>query len=461
MNVFSRFGRNSCFLRSIFLDEIQEFCYNRSAIDCEFSIIRRIQMEKKTIGKFISALRRANGMTQKELAEKLFVSDKTVSRWECDECTPDLTLIPVIAELFGVTSDELLRGERKTGDEDEKNEGRYSLKAEKQLKTMLSNRKKQYDNLTMISLGLAIVGLLLSVLCNFAFYNGVLGAVLGIIFYVGSEICQICFARSFRISLEDVEEECRTRAQKSNAQMAKSVVWISVLNFELFAFTLPLMMTGGSSGFQFVAWLGFGSIFSAVALLLVYISYTLWIKPLLIKKEILEENVAIDKRRRRNVARMKKIGAVVVLIGLFIGAAIFALNMLGWNSFANYETYTDAQAFKERMESDYENWYENSVIINSGNEKPGNYYEVLKDYDYVYDNGEKVEYYYRRDLYYSVHWSSGHNMPVYVLTQAAYQDAQNTFQDIQSLLFWLFPADVLGGIFVYLILWGKDKTQMK
>lgn len=326
---------------------------------------------------------------------------------------------------------------------------------------MLSNRKKQYDNLTMISLGLAIVGLLLSVLCNFAFYNGVLGAVLGIIFYVGSEICQICFARSFRISLEDVEEECRTRAQKSNAQMAKSVVWISVLNFELFAFTLPLMMTGGSSGFQFVAWLGFGSIFSAVALLLVYISYTLWIKPLLIKKEILEENVAIDKRRRRNVARMKKIGAVVVLIGLFIGAAIFALNMLGWNSFANYETYTDAQAFKERMESDYENWYENSVIINSGNEKPGNYYEVLKDYDYVYDNGEKVEYYYRRDLYYSVHWSSGHNMPVYVLTQAAYQDAQNTFQDIQSLLFWLFPADVLGGIFVYLILWGKDKTQMK
>ena len=60
-------------------------------------------MEKKTIGKFISALRRANGVTRKELAERLFVSDKTVSRWECDECTPDLTLIPVIAELFGVT----------------------------------------------------------------------------------------------------------------------------------------------------------------------------------------------------------------------------------------------------------------------------------------------------------------------------------------------------------------------
>ena len=68
-------------------------------------------MEKKTIGKFISALRKANGMTQKELGEKLFVSDKTVSRWECDECTPELSLIPSIAEIFGVTTDELLRGE--------------------------------------------------------------------------------------------------------------------------------------------------------------------------------------------------------------------------------------------------------------------------------------------------------------------------------------------------------------
>ena len=39
-------------------------------------------MEKKTIGGFIAALRKANGMTQKDLAERLNVSDKTVRRWE-------------------------------------------------------------------------------------------------------------------------------------------------------------------------------------------------------------------------------------------------------------------------------------------------------------------------------------------------------------------------------------------
>lgn len=62
-------------------------------------------MEKKTIGSFIAALRKANGLTQKELAEKLNVSDKAVSRWERDECYPDLTMIPALAEIFGVSCD--------------------------------------------------------------------------------------------------------------------------------------------------------------------------------------------------------------------------------------------------------------------------------------------------------------------------------------------------------------------
>ena len=70
-------------------------------------------MEKKTIGKFISVLRKSNGMTQKELGERLFVSDKTVSRWECDECTPELSLVPSIAEIFGVTTDVIRTAEGK------------------------------------------------------------------------------------------------------------------------------------------------------------------------------------------------------------------------------------------------------------------------------------------------------------------------------------------------------------
>ncbi|MCM1543812.1 MAG: helix-turn-helix domain-containing protein [Ruminococcus sp.] len=70
-------------------------------------------MEKTTIGKFIAQLRKDAGMTQKQLAEILNVSDKTISHWERDESLPDLSMIPIIAEVFGITCDELLKGEKR------------------------------------------------------------------------------------------------------------------------------------------------------------------------------------------------------------------------------------------------------------------------------------------------------------------------------------------------------------
>ena len=137
-----------------------------------------ITMEKKTIGKFISALRKANGMTQKELGEKLFVSDKTVSRWECDECTPELSLIPSIAEIFGITTDELLRGERNNPDREAASENvttKQKAQSDKQFKLMLHSRKKKFTNLSFVSIGLIIVGLIAAMICNLGFSEGLLG----------------------------------------------------------------------------------------------------------------------------------------------------------------------------------------------------------------------------------------------------------------------------------------------
>ena len=95
-------------------------------------------MNQIEIGKFISMIRKEKKLTQKQLAEKLNVSDKAVSRWERDECAPDLTVIPVLAEIFGVTSDEILRGERKTED---KSAEKTEKKNEKQLEYILNNLK--------------------------------------------------------------------------------------------------------------------------------------------------------------------------------------------------------------------------------------------------------------------------------------------------------------------------------
>lgn len=81
-------------------------------------------MTNKSIGSFLSELRKEKDLTQKELADFLNVSDKTVSHWECDKYSPDISVIPILAEFFGVTCDEILRGERKVP---EYNENSFSF----------------------------------------------------------------------------------------------------------------------------------------------------------------------------------------------------------------------------------------------------------------------------------------------------------------------------------------------
>ena len=62
------------------------------------------------IGKTIADLRKANNMTQSEVADILGVSYQAVSKWERDESLPDITLLPQIADLYHISIDQLLRG---------------------------------------------------------------------------------------------------------------------------------------------------------------------------------------------------------------------------------------------------------------------------------------------------------------------------------------------------------------
>ncbi len=65
---------------------------------------------KKTFGTKIAEMRKEKGMTQLELAEKMGVTDKAVSKWERDLSFPDVNSIPKLAEIFDVTVDELMQG---------------------------------------------------------------------------------------------------------------------------------------------------------------------------------------------------------------------------------------------------------------------------------------------------------------------------------------------------------------
>lgn len=70
------------------------------------------EIDKARFGAFVAGLRREGGMTQKELAQRLFVSDKAVSKWERGLSMPDVALLAPLSELLGVTVTELLRGQR-------------------------------------------------------------------------------------------------------------------------------------------------------------------------------------------------------------------------------------------------------------------------------------------------------------------------------------------------------------
>ena len=72
---------------------------------------------KQTIGKFLATLRKAKGLTQEDVADKLNISNKTLSSWETDRTTPDALTLPAIADLYEVTVDEILRGERAKSNE--------------------------------------------------------------------------------------------------------------------------------------------------------------------------------------------------------------------------------------------------------------------------------------------------------------------------------------------------------
>ena len=66
-------------------------------------------MKKQTLGMMISSLRKEKGMTQLDLAEEMGVTDKAVSKWERDISCPDINSIPKLADVLGVSVEELMQ----------------------------------------------------------------------------------------------------------------------------------------------------------------------------------------------------------------------------------------------------------------------------------------------------------------------------------------------------------------
>ncbi|WP_458458422.1 helix-turn-helix domain-containing protein [Pseudobutyrivibrio sp.] len=104
------------------------------------------------IGSFISNVRKEQGLTQKQLAERVGVSDKAVSRWETGKGLPDTSIMSDLCEVLGININELLSGERLDADT-------YSGKAEKIMVDLVRDAQKSRNERKSV-----IIGLLLGVL---------------------------------------------------------------------------------------------------------------------------------------------------------------------------------------------------------------------------------------------------------------------------------------------------------
>ena len=73
-------------------------------------------MDTMKTGAYLATLRKNANMTQQDVADRLGVSNKTISKWESGGGFPDIVILPALAELYGVSADELLAGESLRGE---------------------------------------------------------------------------------------------------------------------------------------------------------------------------------------------------------------------------------------------------------------------------------------------------------------------------------------------------------
>ena len=92
-------------------------------------------MDQVRTGRFIAARRKEKGLTQKQLAEKLGISDKTVSKWECGNGFPEISLLLPLCDELGITVNDLLSAELVPGEA-------YQEKAENNMVEMIKEREE-------------------------------------------------------------------------------------------------------------------------------------------------------------------------------------------------------------------------------------------------------------------------------------------------------------------------------
>ena len=336
-------------------------------------------MSQKSIGTFIAALRKANGLTQKDLAEKLNVSDKTISRWERDEGTPDLSLIPAIAEIFGVTCDELLRGERNAPRDcvTDTYEENTTSKGARQRQRLLASGLTQYRNRSYIAMGVSLIGLFAAMILNLGFLYAIVGFSVALVFLVVGVVCEAIFLNNALAAVDSTDED------EDLYNYKRSVIRLGERTFGLDIFLLgillPLLFVDAYLGISASSWLTYG-LLSAAVLSIFYIVICWAVNASLIKRGILRMDKTSELRYWKTHRVQRKCGISLCIILAITLIIQMGVNSIDETSFASGTSFEDYDSFTAYMEEEASTSSINSSVAE---EMPEAEYETEDDSDTV------------------------------------------------------------------------------
>ena len=331
---------------------------------------------------------------------------------------------------------------------------------------MLDKNDRKYKNLTLISVGITILGFIAAMIANLGFSKGLIAFCLATAFCVASEICQICFAINARITPDDDDDTYIDRIQAENTGIIQTATGVTFVNLLLFAFCLPLvtMINGANYGLVFEHWLGYGLLAAAIAFVLCYIVYTLFVRKVLCERNLISLTEKQQSLITKNHKLLTKTIRSAVAVALALGVCIGVWNIIGWQTFLKEHTFDNCADFKEFMESDYNRWFNetygyanvNGEIVEVYPGDPDHSHNAI-NHQYVISsiensNGEEIcSYYYNPDLYWRIDFtlSADDKMPVTVVTSESVANARDIFFTIETVFYIFIVIDFVISAMVY------------
>lgn len=122
-------------------------------------------MNQEKVGQFIAKMRKEKNMTQEELAEKLGVNSRSISRWENAKCMPDLAMLIPLSKELEVSVNDLISGEKVQ-------EKAYKEKLEENIVTVVSKVERKNKTIDKFAIGfIVIISLALLIFYGYLFYT--------------------------------------------------------------------------------------------------------------------------------------------------------------------------------------------------------------------------------------------------------------------------------------------------